>query len=324
MRSHSSRHGPERVARSDRKRAARGRRLAIVGLVLVGLACANAPAPRRLAYSSDAFREEILARVPEIGAPLARPPFEIDAEIVERARDAIEAAPLGPPRVQALVDFLMKPEPEGLGLVYDWSVSANATRTLELRRGNCFAMASVMVGLGRGLGWPIYYAEARPREPETLQFEEVRALSDHMVVLIVAKTVKQIVDFTGLLKEEGYDVAPISDLRAYAHLVNNVSGQRVMNADRATRDSEWQAAREGFELATRIDPSLGRAWNNLGIVYRRLGRIDDAREAYQRALALDAGFGSAEHNLSLMETRSGGTPSLIQTDPPSPSPSPSP
>ncbi|MEZ4278919.1 MAG: tetratricopeptide repeat protein [Myxococcota bacterium] len=315
MSSHSRKHGSDRAAGSDRKSAARGPGLAILGLVLFGLACANAPAPRWLAYSSDAFREEVLARVPEIGAPLARPPFEIDAETVERARDAIEAAPLGPPRVQALVDFLMKPEPEGLGLVYDWSVSANATRTLELRRGNCFAMASVMVGLGRGLGWPIYYAEARPREPETLQFEEVRALSDHMVVLIVAKTVKQIVDFTGLLKE-GYDVEPISDLRAYAHLVNNVSGQRVMNADRASSEAEWQAARQGFELATRIDPSLGRAWNNLGIVYRRLGRIEEARAAYQRALALDAGFGSAEHNLSLMETRSGGTPSLIQTDPP--------
>lgn len=313
MSSHSRKHGSERAAGSDRKSAARGPGLAIMGLVLFGLACANAPAPRRLAYPSDAFREEVLARVPEIGAPLARPPFEIDAETVERARDAIEAAPLGPPRVQALVDFLMKPEPEGLGLVYDWSVSANATRTLELRRGNCFAMASVMVGLGRGLGWPIYYAEARPREPETLQFEEVRALSDHMVVLIVAKTVKQIVDFTGLLKE-GYDVEPISDLRAYAHLVNNVSGQRVMNADRASSEAEWQAARRGFELATRIDPSLGRAWNNLGIVYRRLGRIEEARAAYQRALALDAGFGSAEHNLSLMETRSGGMPSLIQTD----------
>lgn len=303
----------------DREAAGLRSRLAIVGFLLVGLACANAPERRSLAYSPDAFREALLARVPEIDGPLAHPPFEIDVEIVERARDVIEAAPLGPPRVQALVDFLAAPEPEGLGLVYDWSVSATAARTLELRRGNCFSMASVLVGLGRGLGWPIYYAEARPREPETLQFEDVRALSDHMVVLIVAKTVKQIVDFTGLLKA-GYDVAPISDLRAYAHLVNNVSGQRVMNAERASSDAEWQAALEGFELATRIDPSLGRAWNNLGIVYRRLGRIDDAREAYHRALALDAGFGSAEHNLSLMETRSGGAPSLIQTDSAQPSP----
>ncbi len=319
MGSLSSERRSERTAVRDSGANAARARFAIVCLLLACIACATSPARRRLAYSPEAFRDALLERAPEIGEPLARPPFAIDAAIVERARRVIEAVPLGPPRVQALVDFLSAPEPGGLGLVYDWSVSASAERTLELRRGNCFAMASVMVGLGRGLGWPIYYAEARPPEPETLQFEDVRALSDHMVVLIVAKTVKQIVDFTGLLKD-GYDVVPISDLRAYAHLVNNVSGQRVMNAERASSEADWEAAREGFELATRIDPSLGRAWNNLGIVYRRLGRIEDAREAYHRALSLDAGFGSAEHNLSLMETRSGGAPSLIQTESPQPSP----
>lgn len=288
--------------------------LASIGSVMFfGVGCANAPRQQPLSYSPEAFRTEAKARVPELGEALARPPFEIDAEFVERARKRIEAAPLGPPRVQALVDFLMEPEPRGLGLVYDWSVSATAARTVELRRGNCFAMASVMVGLGRGLGWPIYYAEARPPEPDTQQFEDVTALSDHMVVMIVAKTVKQIVDFTGLLKE-GYDIKPISDITAYAHLINNIAGQSVMNDERPSTEADWEKAREGFELATRIEPGLGRAWNNLGIVYRRLGRVDEARDAYHRALALDAGFGSAERNLSLMETRSEGGTRLIQTE----------
>jgi len=285
--------------------------------MLAGVGCANAPPRRQLSYAPEAFRAEMAARVPELGEALSRPPFEIDAEIVERARKVIEAAPLGPPRVQALVDFLMKPEPRGLGLVYDWSVSATASRTVELRRGNCFAMASVMVGLGRGLGWPIYYAEAHPPEPETQQFEDVKALSDHMVVMIVAKTVKQIVDFTGLLKD-GYDIKPISDLTAYAHLINNIAGQSVMNDGRPSTDADWEKAREGFELATRIEPGLGRAWNNLGIVYRRMGRVDEARDAYHRALALEVGFGSAKRNLSLMETRSEGGTRLIQTEDPKP------
>lgn len=287
--------------------------VSIIWALFVGVGCANAPPRRPLSYSPDAFRTEMAARVPELGEALSHPPFEIDAEIVERARKRIEAAPLGPPRVQALVDFLMEPEPRGLGLVYDWSVSATAARTVEIRRGNCFAMASVMVGLGRGLGWPIYYAEARPPEPETQQFEDVKALSDHMVVVIVAKTVKQIVDFTGLL-EEGYDIKPISDLTAYAHLINNIAGQSVMNDERPSTEADWEKAREGFELATRIEPGLGRAWNNLGIVYRRLGRVDEARDAYHRALALEAGFGSAQRNLSLMETRSEGGTRLIQTE----------
>ena len=280
---------------------------------LLALACATASSPRRsLDYSPEAFREALSTRVPELSETLASPPFEIDRKIVKRALAAVEKAPLGPPRVAALVRFLTEPEPKGLGIVYDWSVTATAAKTLELRRGNCFALASVLVGLGRGIGWPIYYAEAQPRVPDTQQFEDVRALSDHMIVLIISKTVQMYVDFTGLIKNGQYDVRPIDDLRAYAHLINNLAGQRVMNPDRASSDEDWQAAREGFELATRIQPELGRAWNNLGIVYRRLGRIEDAREAYHRALELDAGFGSAQRNLSLMETRSQGGTSLLQ------------
>ncbi len=290
--------------------------LGIVWVALIALGCASGPTKHSLDYQPHEFHSALLERVPALTDELARAPFEIDRAVVSRARKQVEAVPLGQPRVQALVDFLMQPEPKGLGLVYDWSISATAERTLLLRRGNCFAMASVMVGIGRGLGWPIYYAEARPREPETQQFEDVKALSDHMVVMVLAKTVKMIVDFTGLVKE-GYDIRPIDDLTAYAHLINNIAGQRVMNEEHASSEADWQAAQEGFELATRVQPELGRAWNNLGIVYRHQGRIDDARDAYHRALALDAGFGSAARNLSLMETRSQGGTSLIQTGAPS-------
>lgn len=290
-----------------------GAGLGIAALVCVALlACANPSARRRLDYEPAEFRAELARRIPELSAPLREPPYEVDARTVRRALAAIERVPLGPPRVQALVRFLTDPEPRGLGIVYDWAATSNASRALETRRGNCFALASVLVGLGRGLGWPIYYAEARPREPETQQFEEVKALSDHMIVLILARSVKMYVDFTGLIRGGQYDVRPIDDLMAYAHFVNNLAGQRVMNESRSASLEDWEAAREGFELATRIAPELGRGWNNLGIVYRRLGRIEDAREAYHRALELDVGFGSAQRNLTLMETRAQGGTSLIQ------------
>lgn len=291
--------------------------IALWASLLVLTACETTKDPRLL-YEPDEFRRVLTSRVAALPPELAAPPFEVDREFVKRALIAIEKVPLGPPRVEALVRFLTEPEPKGLGIEYDWSVTATAKRTLELRRGNCFALASVLVGLGRGLGWPIYYAEAKPRVPETQQFEDVKALSDHMIVLIVARTVQMYVDFTGLIKSGQYDVRVIDDVRAYAHLINNLAGQRVMNPERPASEADWQAARDGFELATRIEPELGRAWNNLGIVYRRLGRIDDARQAYHRALELDSGFGSTERNLSLMETRSQGGTSLIQSQTPKP------
>ena len=243
---------------------------------------------------------------------MLRAPFEISPETLAMARKRVMAAPSGPERVRALVDFLSDPKPEGLGLRYDWATSSTAERTLELGQGDCVALATVMVGLGRGLGWPIYFAEARTQQPETREFTEVTVLSDHMVVIVVAKTVQRVIDFLGLVSPD-YKIRPIDDLTAYAHLINNVAGHRVISAKRENIEEGWAAAVGGFRLATRIQPNLGRAWNNLGIAYTRLGRFDDARDAYHRAVELDTAFGSPERNLTIMETRAAGAPTLVES-----------
>lgn len=293
--------------------------LLIVALALmcppfVGLAgCAsNRPAKPRLAYSTDDFRSEIQARAPEIPERLTQAPHEVDAATIERAREHVMRAPRGPDRIHALVEFLSLPRPEGLGLEYEWAATGTAALTIERGRGNCVALAAVLVGLGRGLGWPIYYAEARTRRPETQAFEQVVAVSDHMAVLVVAKTVQMIIDFTGQV-EEIYSIRPIDDLTAYAHILNNIAAQSLMNVDPGTDEATWQRAASGFELATRIEPALGRSWNNLGIALTRLGRFDEARQAYRRAVELDTAFGSAERNLTIMETRAIGETSVLES-----------
>lgn len=263
-------------------------------------------------YDSESFRAALRERAPELSDRMIRAPFEISQETLDLARKRVMRAPRGPDRVRALVDFLSNPKPEGLGLRYDWATSSTAERTLDLGRGDCVALATVMVGLGRGLDWPIYFAEARTQRPVTHEFSEVTVLSDHMVVIVVAKTVRMVVDFLGLVKE-GYDIRPIDDLTAYAHLINNVSGHRVISGNENTAAGNWEAALAGFKLATRIQPNLGRAWNNLGIAYTRLGRFDEARIAYLRAVDLDTAFGSPERNLTIMETRAAAEPVMIES-----------
>lgn len=283
-------------------------------LLMGSLGCVSTGSQRsRLAYEADAFREAVQARAPELSERMLRAPSEVPPETVERARARVMAAPPGPPRVRALLDFLSDPAPRGLGLVYDWATSSTAERTIELGRGDCVALATVMVGLGRGLRWPVYFAEARTLRPETHEFEEVTVLSDHMVVVVAAKTVQMVIDFLGRV-EEGYDIRPIDDLTAYAHLINNVSGRLVTDVEGRDADERWRQALAGFELATRIQPGLGRAWNNLGIAYARFGRYEEARNAYRRAVELGTAFGSAERNLIIMETRASGAPTLIESE----------
>lgn len=264
-------------------------------------------------YDSESFQAALRERVPDLSDRMARAPFEISPAILALARKRVMAAPRGPGRVRALVDFLSNPKPEGLGLQYDWATSSTAERTLELGRGDCVALATVMVGLGRGLEWPIYFAEARTREPETHEFSEITVLSDHMVVIVVSKTVRMVIDFLGLVGDS-YKIRPVDDLTAYAHLINNVAGHRVIGASGESREERWAAALDGFRLATRIQPNLGRAWNNLGIAYSRLGRYDEARVAYHRAVELDTAFGSPERNLTIMETRAAGAPTLTESE----------
>lgn len=287
-------------------------------IVCLITSCASLSRDKRvLAYSPADFRSELSRRVPNLPERLMSPPYVVDRETIERARAHTMKAEPGPERVQSLVEFLSLAKPEGLGLVYDWSASGPADATIELGRGNCVALASVLVALGRGLGWPIYYAEARTRNPETHQFEAMRALSDHMAVVLAAKSFQMIIDFTGLL-DEVEDLRPIDDLTAYAHIVNNTTAQRLMTPGVVPDDAQWDAAIQGFELATKIQPSLGRAWNNLGIALTRRHHFDQAREAYERAVALDTAFGSAKLNLTIMETRALGDAKMRRSDEPLP------
>lgn len=292
----------------------------ILGLALLvgvgGCASGSSNGPK-LEYGSAEFRSALRQRVPDLSRELSRAPFELNATVKLLAEKTVMAVPPGATRVRALVSFLSDPKPQGLGLEYDWAVSANARTTLKLGRGDCVALATVLVGLGRGLGWPIFFAEARTGKPITHEFEEITVLSDHMVVVVLARSVRMVVDFLGLV-EEGYDIRLIDDLTAYAHLINNVSGYRLLTVksdnpeDPEDPEQRWMVAQKGFELATRIQPELGRAWNNLGIAYSRLGNFEDARSAYQRAVQLDTVFGSPERNLIIMETRASGETTLTE------------
>ena len=51
----------------------------------------------------------------------------------------------------------------------------------------------------------------------------------------------------------------------------------------------WREATFRWEQATKVDPTYGAAWNNLGIGYEQLGRFAEARKAYERALELEPG-----------------------------------
>ena len=70
---------------------------------------------------------------------------------------------------------------------------------------------------------------------------------------------------------------------------------------RATSDAKakkaFEKAVDRFKEATKLDPTMKEAFNNLGYAYRKLGKLDESLAAYQSALALDSSFAQAREYL---------------------------
>ncbi len=63
---------------------------------------------------------------------------------------------------------------------------------------------------------------------------------------------------------------------------------------------DLERARETLESAALLSPEHPLVHNELGIVYRRIGRFADARASYERALAVYSGFHFARRNLAVL------------------------
>lgn len=70
---------------------------------------------------------------------------------------------------------------------------------------------------------------------------------------------------------------------------------------RATADAkarrQLEHAVDDFREALRLNPGMKQAHNNLGYVWRKLGRLPESRVAYQQALMLDSSFAQAREYL---------------------------
>jgi tetratricopeptide (TPR) repeat protein len=266
---------------------------------VAALGCAQSgPRTPRFEYSATELRHEILLRAPRQPASDVIVPFEVESDAIERARRVVLRRSGGPQQILALVDSLS--DPEVFGLRYDWGATGSARQTLERGAGNCLSLASVLIGLARGLGWTALYVEAVPADLEQYVETDVTVWADHMVVLLMTPDARAYVDFSGQ-PDRRYRLKAIDDLAATAHFYNNRAYGRIHRAADDASPVPWDRAMRDFEIATRIRPEFARAWNNLGVALTRLGRLERARHAYDTAIAIDGDLASPRQNLTLLQ-----------------------
>jgi tetratricopeptide (TPR) repeat protein len=208
----------------------------------------------------------------------------------------------GPHRLGALLASLS--DPKGFGLRYAWALTAPADETLARGEGNCFSLSSVLIGLARGVGLRAYYLEVRVADPEWRHTGDVAIQADHIAAMVVTSGGRQYVDFSGRLSRAN-DVRVIDDMEALAHYYNNRGYELLYLAEHDGVAPPWKRVLASFEVATRIEPGMARAWNNLGVARSHLGDVEGAKDAYRTALGLDGDIQSAHLNLVVLHLRAG-------------------
>ena len=92
----------------------------------------------------------------------------------------------------------------------------------------------------------------------------------------------------------------IALLEQVAEAASELSAPRIDLGVAQHRAGDLEAAESNLLRALESNPEQAVAHNELGIIYRKTGRFDEARKSYESALAVYPGFHFARRNLAIL------------------------
>ncbi len=100
--------------------------------------------------------------------------------------------------------------------------------------------------------------------------------------------------------QQGRHDEGIELLEQVAAAAPELSAPRIDLGIARHRAGDLEAAESSLLLALESNPEQPVAHNELGIIYRKTGRFDEARKSYEAALAIYPGFHFARRNLAIL------------------------
>ncbi len=188
-------------------------------------------------------------------------------------------------RQQGLVDALYSKGE--LRLEYDSAMTRNAAQAFEARAGNCLSLVIMTAAFAKELGLVVNYQSLY--SDETLaRSGDLHFVIDH-INLSLGKRLGDIpggarfpevltVDFLPPQDSSKQRVRLLSEDTVIAMYMNNRAAESLA---RGRLDEAYWWSRE----AVMQDPAFTRAYNTLGVVYRRHGDLPEAEHALSHALA---------------------------------------
>ena len=133
----------------------------------------------------------------------------------------------------------------------------------------------------------------QPTQSETFEVDE-RKVTQSVLVRVQPAAENSEAKAT----KAGGSTVSASDLK-----VPKKASQEFDKATKLIAKQEWQKAIDQLNKALALYPAYAEAYNNLGVVYARLGDSAKERDALQKAIALNDHFAPALVNLARMEMK---------------------
>lgn len=277
----------------------RARTLLLLCWLLAGLAaCASRPAaPRADELFADA------AYAPPSEPIRAADVFALDAAM-RRALDEMTPQLRRRGLQRGLVDAL---QARGqLRLEYDAAMTRNAAQAFGAKAGNCLSLVLMTAAFAKELGVPVRYQTVHNEESWS-RVAGIHFTSGHVNLKLGTRLTDSVVgggdpaltvDFLPASEITGQRVSEIAEATVVAMYMNNRAGEAL--AQGRTIDAYWWA-RE----AIRIEPRHLNAYNTLGVVYQRDGRLELAQRVLERLLEREPENALALSNLEHVYSRQG-------------------
>ncbi|HRC84747.1 MAG TPA: tetratricopeptide repeat protein [Thermoanaerobaculia bacterium] len=204
-----------------------------------------------------------------------RVPFALDNEIRRLLETHYKPAPSERRRVEDVLDFIFG----RLKLQYALTPTRDAVGTYQAKSGNCLSFVNLFVGVARHQRLNPFYVEVT--DYQRWNYREGFVVSrGHIVAGMYVSGELKTYDFLPYRAKAYRDFKPIDDTTAAAHFYNNLGAEALL-------DGDLETASRNLEIAHQVAPNFLKGLNNLGVIYARTGRIDDALTLYHTGLEQD-------------------------------------
>ena len=140
---------------------------------------------------------------------------------------------------------------------------------------------------------------AKPRPEAQIEIQEQVGFTITESV-IVNDAVREDYERAVMLLEQGQAKQGLQALESVVERAPDVSGPRIDLGIAKHRDGDLESAEEHLLKALELNSHHPVAHNELGIIYRKMGRFAEARRSYEAALAVYPGYHHARRNLGVL------------------------